>query len=137
LKWRAIAAWGPVVLCEAVVLYLSSIRNLALPPLFPNIDKVAHFIEYAGLGGLLWRALRWGGGTRRNSFFLTLVLIMALAAGDENWQKIWGRDRSLGDWFADCLGSMAGVWVMSGLERWLPAGWARAPQPGGREGERA
>ena len=131
MSLRGIAAWGPVVLCEALVLFLSSLKDPGLPNLFPNVDKVAHFIEYAGLGGLLWRALRWSGGTRRNSFLLTLVLIMALAAGDENWQKLWGRDRDFWDWVADCFGSTFGVWVMSGLERWLPSGWARPPdEPG-------
>ena len=130
------AAWGPVILCEAVVLYLSSRPYLALPNLFHNIDKVAHFTEYAALGGLIYRALRWSGGSARSAAVLPFFLVAGLAAGDEWFQGfIPGRTKDVGDWAADCLGSLAGIGVMGRLENWLPAGWARPPREPGPKRE--
>ena len=129
-RWRTLAAWSPVVLCEALVIFLSSRPNLALPPLFPNIDKLAHFVEYAILGGLIFRALRWSGGGRRLCWILTLILVAGLAAGDETLQGfVPGRTKSLGDWASDCVGSAAGILLIIVLEGRLPAGWIRPPEP--------
>jgi VanZ family protein len=130
-----LAAWIPVVLLEAVVLFLSSRPNLHLPHAIPNLDKGAHFLEYAALGGLLYRALRLQGAGRGRSVLASLLLAGGLGAADENFQRlIPGRTCSLSDWTADFLGALAGSVFMRAMERNLPARlWtlgARGPRLG-------
>lgn len=110
-----------------MVLFLSSRPNLALPPLFPNIDKVAHFCEYAAMGALLHRALRLSGARRKASILTVIGLVAALALGDEKLQSyIPGRDADLHDCLADVLGGTTGALVVRWLESRLPPGWLAA-----------
>jgi VanZ family protein len=107
---RFFSAWLPVLLLEAVVLFLSSRQGLALPATIPHLDKVAHFGEYALLGWLLRRALvithpGWRGATA-----LTIIVVAILGAGDELFQgTVPGRDSSPFDWMADLCGGTAGA----------------------------
>ena len=55
--------WGPVLGYAGLIFYLSaqSHPDDDLPSLFWAVnDKVLHALEYAGLGGLCYRAFRWG-----------------------------------------------------------------------------
>ncbi len=106
------------------MLYLSSRPNLHLPGLFPDVDKVAHFTEYAALGAVLYRALRLSGAGMRASLGVVLVLIGCLGMGDEYLQShVPGRSADLHDWAADLLGGTAGALAAFRLQRVLPAGW--------------
>ena len=60
--WRRVLFyWGPVLGYAGLIFYLSaqSHPDDDLPSLFWSMnDKVLHAMEYAGLGGLCYRALR-------------------------------------------------------------------------------
>lgn len=109
---RWVSAWLPVLLLELVILFLSSRPRLtgALP--LPYLDKGAHFLEYAALGALLFRALRLSGGRPLQSALATWGLIAMLGLADEGLQsRIPGRHSSIEDWLADVCGGGAGIWL--------------------------
>ncbi len=108
--------WLPVVVYLLVIFAGSSMSG---PRDIPGglSDKTAHFLEYAGLGLLLARAL---GGRRWTSIPLRYVAVVAVAAAlygisDEIHQLfVPGREFDLRDMAADTLGaSVAGavVWA--------------------------
>lgn len=114
---RVLSAWLPVLLLEAAVLFVSSRPGLAAPAAIPHLDKAAHLFEYALLGGLIHRAWRVTGRSRRWAWLVSMLLVALLAAGDERLQAmVPGRDSSPGDWLADVLGGIAGNW---GAARWF------------------
>jgi VanZ family protein len=105
------SAWLPVATYAALIFTLSSIPTLSPPGDLAFSDKVAHFVEYAILGGLLARA--WGrtlaGGGKSRRIVLALMLGAAVGALDELFQGTVGRNRSLFDWSADTAGVTFGV----------------------------
>jgi VanZ family protein len=106
---RWLSAWLPVLLLEALVLFLSSRSHVPLPAAIPHLDKVAHFIEYAALGWLLRRALAMTLPGGRGATWIAIVLVAILGAGDELFQgTVVGRDSSPWDWLGDLLGGAAG-----------------------------
>jgi VanZ family protein len=111
------SAWLPVATYAALIFTLSSISTLSPPGELEYSDKVAHFVEYAILGGLLARA--WGrtlleGGKARR-VVLALVLGATVGALDELFQGTVGRTAA-SDWGADTLGASFGV-VLDALSR--------------------
>ena len=128
-----LSAWLPVILLEALVLFLSSRSHLPLPTTIPNLDKLAHFTEYAVLGWLLRRALAMTLPGGRGATGIAIVLVAFLGAGDELFQgTVPGRDSSPWDWLADLLGGTTGALVARLQDRRR----ARAA-PSGEEAERA
>lgn len=65
---RLVQLWAPVFVWMAGIFYFSSRSHplgfLPSPQQRGPIGKVAHFVEYAGLAALLYRALREQGGGR-------------------------------------------------------------------------
>jgi VanZ family protein len=119
---RFLAAWGPVLAFEALVFFLSSRPYLQVPGNVPNLDKGAHFLEYAALGGLLFRAFRLWGTGRGRALVFALALAAGLGAADERFQRlIPGRVCSILDWTADLCGAFAGAFLARALEARLPA----------------
>lgn len=105
-----LAAWLPVLLLEALVLFLSSRPHLPLPTTVPYLDKAAHFIEYALLGWLLRRALSMTIPGGRGATGVAIALLALLGAGDEWFQgTVIGRDSNPLDWLADLLGGSTGA----------------------------
>ena len=88
---------------------LSSIPSDSLPEVETGlpVDKVIHFVEYGILGFLLFRfmfsSLRMSA---KWSVVLAICCAAALGAIDESYQSLTGRDSSLYDWIADCLGAV-------------------------------
>ena len=107
------SAWLPVVAYAAVIFTLSSMPVLGPPIKAGNIDKLAHFLEYGGLGVLLARAFLKTLPGRSPWFYMGVVLVIGAATGavDEVFQGTRGREQSLGDWFADAIGLL----VVSGV----------------------
>jgi VanZ family protein len=101
-----VLAWLPVLAYIALIFFISSQPQLAPPFHFTNGDKLAHTLEYGGLGFLLVRAFRTrpalgpvAGG------LLALAIGLAIAGGDEIYQRsIPGRTSSADDWLADGAG---------------------------------
>ena len=99
--------WLPILAYVALIFTLSSQPRLASPFHFTEGDKLAHTLEYGGLGFLLVRGIRMrtrltgplAGG-------LAAVLIgFVIAAADEFWQShVPGRLSTVLDWFADANG---------------------------------
>jgi VanZ family protein len=103
-----------------IIFTLSAQPNLTPPFRFRNGDKVAHTLEYGGLGVLLARAARSRSGWDRPlagglvGFFVGL----AVAAADERFQAfIPGRDSSIFDWMADAGGLILGQLAYLAMRR--------------------
>jgi len=99
--------WLPVLGYIGLIITLSAQPNLKAPLVYYNGDKVAHVLEYFGLGFLIARAIRHTLRLRDvlKPVLLALVLGVAIGAGDETFQRlIPGRDSSIYDLFADCIG---------------------------------
>lgn len=115
---RVLFAWLPAVLYMAAIWVASS---LPVAPgtldAVPFEDKGVHFVEFAGLAGLLCHALR---GTFVEWKDLSCFLVGVLAALlwgtlDEVHQAyVPGRHADVNDIFADALGATfgAGVYVL-------------------------
>ncbi len=113
--------WGPVCGYAAVIFYLSSLSHPehSLPPFLSDLsDKFLHAMEYAGLGGLCYRAFRWGSGERLAPHALALAMTVAslYGLGDELHQSfVPFRDASWLDWVADTVGAAIGAGAMKHL----------------------
>jgi VanZ family protein len=73
-------------------------------PLPPPFDKLAHFLYYGLMAGLLAHAVgrRW--------LWVPLILVPVIGAADEwNQSMIVGRDASFWDWVADEAGTVVAV----------------------------
>jgi VanZ family protein len=82
------------------------------------VRKTAHFVEYAMLGLLLWRAVYYEpalAARRSRSFFLALLLAALYAASDEFHQSfVPGREAAVSDVMLDTCGAglgLAAVWT--------------------------
>ncbi len=97
----------------AAIFYLSSRPALPAPPLFPHQDKVFHFLEFAGLGLMIFlNRDSWGG--RPVPVMILLLLVYALS--DEVHQSfVPGRDCSAADLAADAAGGLAALFALSRL----------------------
>jgi VanZ family protein len=130
---RWLSAWLPVVLLEALVLFLSSRSHLPMPATIPHLDKVAHFTEYGLLGWLLRRALAMTLPGGRGATGIAIVLLALLGAGDELFQgTVPGRDSSPWDWLGDLLGGTTGA-----IAAWLRARRRAGAASEGNTAERA
>lgn len=113
--------WGPLCGYAGLIFYLSSQPHPEEDlPSFVGLfsDKVLHGIEYAVLGGLCYRALRWGTNESWGSAALPLAVLFASLYGisDEVHQSfVPFRESSWLDWVADTIGATAGAVAMSRL----------------------
>jgi VanZ family protein len=100
--------WLPVLAYVALIFTLSAQPGLHVPGEFEYRDKLAHLLEYGGLGWLTYRAARntWPQAAFVRRALLAAVTVSALGASDELFQsRIPGRDSSVYDWAADSLGA--------------------------------
>jgi len=106
----------PVLVFGILILGLSSIPDLS-PPIktsFP-LDKVIHFIEYAGFAYLSIRStIHLFSSLRPSIAYLTAVLFVSLfAIADENYQRlIPGRTPDVLDVLSDLAGAFAVLTVV-------------------------
>ena len=114
--WRRILFyWGPVAGYAGLIFYLSaqSHPDEDLPSLFGSVnDKVLHAMEYAGLGGLCYRAFRWGveGPVAARALFFAILTASLYGVTDEVHQFFVPlRESSWQDWLADVTGSTLGA----------------------------
>ena len=108
--------WLPVALYAGVIFYLSSQQHPDeyLPSfLLKDVsDKVLHAVEYAVLGGLCYRAFRWGVSGQVASHALLFAIVTASLYGmtDEAHQFfVPFRESSWQDWVADTAGAAIGA----------------------------
>lgn len=113
--------WAPVWAYAGLIFYLSSLSHpeQSLPSLFSGVsDKVLHGLEYAGLGGLCYRAFRWGSHERVAPHALVLATLLASLYGLSDEIHQWFvpfRDSSWQDWVADSIGAAIGAVTMKHL----------------------
>lgn len=126
--------WGPVCAYAALIFYLSSLPHPEERlPSFVGLfsDKVLHAVEYAVLGGLVYRAFRWGtnGALQAWAGALALLATSLYGLSDELHQAfVPNRDASGWDWLADSVGAMLGVAVVHRLPRWWAKSLAMEPR---------
>ena len=101
------ARWFYVFAYLTLVFVLSAQPGLHVPGTLAYRDKMAHVLEYGGLGWLVYRAVldSWpaAGGARR--VLLSILALSAVGAIDEKLQAgVPGRDSSVYDWMADTVG---------------------------------
>jgi len=113
--------WAPVALWMTLIYFSSSISAEDLPKFdFPNIDKLAHFVEYFILGALLVRAF---SNTSEKTGFKLIFLFSILIASlygliDEFHQRfVSGRCPEIFDIISDIIGSLSGALVSIHKER--------------------
>lgn len=112
---RLILYWGPVLGYAGLIFYLSaqSHPDEDLPSLLGHVnDKVLHAMEYAGLGGLCYRAFRRGvdGPVAARALFFAILTASLYGMTDEVHQLfVPFRESSWQDWLADVAGSTVGA----------------------------
>jgi VanZ family protein len=108
--------WVPVALYAGAIFFLSaqSHPEEQLPSiLFEEVsDKVLHAVEYAVLGGLCYRAFRWGlnGQVAARALIIAIVTASLYGVTDEVHQLfVPFRESSWLDWLADTIGAVIGA----------------------------
>ena len=113
--------WLHVFAYLALIFTLSAQPGLHVPGTFEYRDKLAHILEYGGLGWLVHRAAihSWPAASSVRRVLLTIVAMSAVGACDEKFQAaIPGRDSSVYDWLADTVGaSLAQAWCLAREKR--------------------
>jgi VanZ family protein len=102
----------PLYFYVVVIFVLSSIPPDSMPDIDTvwDFDKAVHFVEYAILGFLLFRALLSSGRvSARWSGVLAICCAIALGGIDELYQSLPGRNTSVYDWISDSLGAMVAI----------------------------
>lgn len=108
--------WWPLIVWTLGVVVATSIPNPQLPSVVEHMDKVAHFLMYAGIGFFGGRGL----GPRARGMTLVAAMIgLAAFAGLDEWhqQYIPGRASSATDWLADVSGGTFGFLLSSAALR--------------------
>jgi VanZ family protein len=112
--------WVLVLVYLAVIFTLSAQPYLASPFHFRNGDKVAHTLEYGGLGVVLAFAVRGREAWDRplKGGLIALGIGLAIGVADERFQTlIPGRECSLYDWLADAGGLILGQLAYLAMRR--------------------
>ena len=104
---RFVRYWLPVLVYVLLIVVLSAQPGLRPPASFKEADKLAHILEYFGLGLLLARAWTATLPPRRLMLPIVFALVtgVGIGTGDELFQlTIPGRDSSVYDLIADTIG---------------------------------
>jgi len=114
---RRAALWLPPV-AYMVVIFLLSSQSRPLPALTEHVwDKALHFIEYGGLGALLFRAFR-GEGLGRAAAIAVAAAVACLYGASDEWHQSFVplRDASVRDWLTDLIGGSVGAAILGLFE---------------------
>lgn len=104
--------WGPVVAYMAAIFYFSAQSSPPTPGGLP--DKLAHAIEYFGLGVVVFRAVAGGLGARVTAgrAMATMIIAVAFAVSDEVHQLfVPNRMPDAGDVVADAAGASVALFA--------------------------
>lgn len=96
--------WFPVFAYIGLIFSLSSIKGSDIPGGFPNMDKIAHLLEYSLLGLLIGRAIRFtmAGRGLKVAAVVTVLLGAAIGVADELYQRrVPERTSDVRDWIVD------------------------------------
>lgn len=100
-----------LIIVAGMIFYISSQPAVPTPPLFPHQDKVFHFLEFAGLGLMVFlNRDSWG----RRPLPVMVLLVVVYALSDEIHQSfVPGRDCSAADLAADAAGGVTALLLLS------------------------
>lgn len=119
---RMLLSWLPAVLWTGVIFSLSSMTVFASSIIkFNMIDKLAHSIEYGGLGVFLTVGYRGTFTDDKRRWVTPLVIVTGLMIGvcDELYQfTVPGRSVEFYDWCADAVGVTLGNRLATEFFRW-------------------
>ena len=108
-----VAYWLPPLTLMGAIFYLSAQPDLPGPPgplLDSLLKKGAHFVTYAVLAFLWWRALSRGRMTRRAALGTAFAITVAYGISDEFHQSfVPGRSPSPQDVLIDTAGAAAAL----------------------------
>lgn len=109
--------WFPIFIWLGVIFVFSSMPDLKsdLPGLFDFIlRKAAHFVEYAVLAFLFFRALHSGRGYSAGRAFVFSFLFSALYAVSDEWHQtfILNRSGEIRDVFIDSCAALSSLSVL-------------------------
>lgn len=114
LHWTAFAAW------LAILFFLSGLPGDEAPRhLFPQQDKVLHFVFYLGGAAALAAALSSTWPLRRSACLALTVLVLALCGAADEFRQQFTPLRSgmdLFDWIADLAGAFTGALILLRLK---------------------
>src|SRR5258706_15833605 len=95
------------------------------PPLGPvTSDKVAHFLGYGMLTGLLSLAMWFSGPNMRYLPLIVLGIVMAYGAFDDLPQPFFHRDAEFADWLADSAAAVVAVTILGLIRHFTKPGIA-------------
>jgi len=119
---RILLSWLPAIIWTVVIFGLSSMTVFASSIIkFNMIDKLAHSIEYGGLGVFLTVGYRGTFTDDRRRWVTPLVIATGLMIGvfDELYQfTVPGRSVEFYDWCADAVGVILGNRLATEFFRW-------------------
>jgi VanZ family protein len=112
--------WLPVIIYCLLIFIQSSYPSPESIPALPYIDKILHFVAYAILGVLFFRAFR----TQRFKENINLVIVLSILSSslyglsDEVHQYfVPHRNADIMDFLADVAGSICGVYVFKFIKK--------------------
>ena len=105
------------VLCAAYWVALFTLTHLPRVPVVgePVPDKLAHFLAYGVLAGVLYLAKWASGSPAKRSAYFVLTVSLLYGAMDEITQPLVGRSCELYDWLADAAGAIIVVGVFASV----------------------
>jgi len=108
--------WLPPSLCMGLIFVLSSLSHPPSPDVsWEGIDKLFHFLAYAGLSFWVMRAfLSINQNISPHLPWVATILIVILYAASDEWHQLYVESRipDIIDWIADCLGGLFGTLTM-------------------------
>ncbi|GBE04839.1 MAG TPA: hypothetical protein ENG95_01370 [Nitrospirae bacterium] len=100
--------WFVTIAYMRAVFYLSSRPATEMFVLPGNFDKALHFGVYAGLAFLIHISMK-KSSIKKNVFFISVSLAVIYGVANELYQmRVPGRDASVADVLANCLGAFLG-----------------------------
>ena len=106
--------WLPVLAYVGLIFGLSSLHGNQIPTPFPNVDKLAHLLEYSLLGLLAGRAIRFtmSGRSALVTAVATILFGALIGMFDELYQRmVPGRESDPIDWLTDVTAVIIAVIV--------------------------
>ncbi len=111
--------WLPILIYCFLIFIQSSYPSPESIPALPYIDKILHFVAYAILGVLFFRAYRTQRFKENINWMIVLSILSSSLYGliDEVHQYfVPYRDAEIIDFFADVAGSICGVYIFNRLK---------------------
>ena len=115
ISLRSIFLKLPAIFIMITITILSSRSSFGRVPLFHGVDKIFHFIAYAGLAfavGLWFSRESWFKFPVRNILICTVITSVFGILDEFHQFFVPGRTSDVWDWVFDTLGGLAGSFAI-------------------------